>query len=418
MANVIDILSNTPSDLVNNQLPNEKKKKCGCGNFAKSGVQCVVCFNWYHNGCIQRVQSCCKMPLVPSTPLSPTPLPTSDSTSVSDIIEKYDLMKELVSEQRLTNKLLLEKISFLEIENAMLKSKMNCNCQIGNPTYARDNTAANKIENKLIDETQPKWPMLTTSNIVDTQQQKQPTQTANHQIATSNVSKGAIPKRTLNVAMSQISQNEKSNAKQRSQYSERTTTDVNAINALTNKDNWTTVSYRKKKNVIKGTAEWDSDNFCAAKPKAWIYVGRGKKDATIETINTYLSNRLPKHTFEVEQINSAAARYSAFKVGADFSLRDELLKPELWPRGKLLKRILSDEAYQLLPTVSSEAAPTTNAMLTADDQPPTPKLSTITKSHSPNRNTTIISPLTRHNPPSRAAPGHFIFIIYWLTYAQ
>lgn len=91
---------------------NHSDKNCKyCRNKAASGFQCTKCGNVFHNSCRNRVESCCSLPLTEKYPnhiKSTLPLDFS--------MEAYIFLKELATEQKLSNSLLMDKIKVLEFQ--------------------------------------------------------------------------------------------------------------------------------------------------------------------------------------------------------------------------------------------------------------------------------------------------------------
>lgn len=110
---------------------------------------------------------------------------------------------------------------------------------------------------------------------------------------------------------------------------------------------WTTVEAKKRKtkkqNVIEGNSDITSlpenASFTSAERKAWLYVGRVDLKATECNIKNFLTRKFPNREFRVEMLPKRENAISiAFKVAADFSLMEELQKPEMWPQGVLVRR--------------------------------------------------------------------------------
>lgn len=79
--------------------------------------------------------------------------------------------------------------------------------------------------------------------------------------------------------------------------------------------------------------------FAAVARRAYLYVGNVQLQTSGEMINTYLKKKFAGCDFVVEPLPvKDNAQSKAFKLTFDFSLLDELNKPEVWPSGVIVKR--------------------------------------------------------------------------------
>lgn len=95
--------------------------------------------------------------------------------------------------------------------------------------------------------------------------------------------------------------------------------------------------------IITGTAETSNlaaeMSFAGAARRAWLYVGRVNPQVREEAIVGYLQGKFAGNTFSVERLpRRDSANSVAFKVSADLNILDDLKRPEMWPRGVLVKR--------------------------------------------------------------------------------
>lgn len=100
---------------------------------------------------------------------------------------------------------------------------------------------------------------------------------------------------------------------------------------------------RRDTHIIVGSGVSDtsvpSASFSSAVRRAWLSVARADKDTTSQQVLDHLRGNFPGHTFVVEPLPVREdAKSIAFKVGADITLLDKLNRPELWPKGIIVKR--------------------------------------------------------------------------------
>lgn len=103
-------------------------------------------------------------------------------------------------------------------------------------------------------------------------------------------------------------------------------------------------SKRRSREIIWGENETDDKSlpqstFAAAVRRAWLYVGRVRHGVVADDIKSFLEDRFENCKFVVEALPvRETARSIAFKVGADYSLLEQLKDPSLWPKGVAVKR--------------------------------------------------------------------------------
>ncbi|CAH0555117.1 unnamed protein product [Brassicogethes aeneus] len=81
--------------------------------------------------------------------------------------------------------------------------------------------------------------------------------------------------------------------------------------------------------------------FKATEKKEWIYVGRARPETTEKHIKDYLISKFPNENFEISEIKkheSSTSKNKSFKIGMQYSIKDEVLKPEIWPENLIIKK--------------------------------------------------------------------------------
>jgi hypothetical protein len=71
--------------------------------------------------------------------------------------------------------------------------------------------------------------------------------------------------------------------------------------------------------------------------KMWLHVSKLDKKTTVSDMKRFLCGKLHEEEFIIEKLESAGV-YSAFKVGANFSLMDTLYDPSFWAEGIAVRR--------------------------------------------------------------------------------
>lgn len=83
----------------------------------------------------------------------------------------------------------------------------------------------------------------------------------------------------------------------------------------------------------------DSSTFSGAPKRAWVYVGRVGDKVQEGQIEEHLKGKFLGKHFLIDKLpDREGARNSAFRVGADMSLLENLYKPENWPLGVMVER--------------------------------------------------------------------------------
>lgn len=106
---------------------------------------------------------------------------------------------------------------------------------------------------------------------------------------------------------------------------------------------WQTVERKKRPStVIRGTAEKvETSTLAAADRLAWLYVGRCRSETTEQDITEYLRQKMPSHRFFVNEIKKHESNQNinkSFRVGVEFLLLTELMKPEFWPKNIVIRK--------------------------------------------------------------------------------
>ncbi|XP_044766024.1 uncharacterized protein LOC123322209 [Coccinella septempunctata] len=99
---------------------------------------------------------------------------------------------------------------------------------------------------------------------------------------------------------------------------------------------------KQKTATIVGTTQVENSeklSFAGAVRRAWLHIGRVQRGVSSSEIEKYLRSKFPSETFEITEIQAREGANSvSFKLGANFSLLEELTKLELWPTGITIRR--------------------------------------------------------------------------------
>lgn len=99
------------------------------------------------------------------------------------------------------------------------------------------------------------------------------------------------------------------------------------------------VSMKRNKNFIRGSAAVsDGSSLAAPAKKLWLYVGRCRAETTVDSVISYLQNKMQDQEFEVVKLVSKGSN-AAFRVSTVFSeqVREELYSPGFWPENIIIK---------------------------------------------------------------------------------
>lgn len=101
--------------------------------------------------------------------------------------------------------------------------------------------------------------------------------------------------------------------------------------------------------IVRGVAEVSSVpigmggssslTFAAVARRAYLYVGNVNMSATEDVLKNYLKHKFADNEFIIEALPKRDdAQSRAFKLVCDYSLLNDLYRPELWPNGVIVKR--------------------------------------------------------------------------------
>ncbi|XP_063915315.1 uncharacterized protein LOC135131472 [Zophobas morio] len=91
---------------------------------------------------------------------------------------------------------------------------------------------------------------------------------------------------------------------------------------------------RKQVPTITGTSKQEDDGEFRSTyvKRAWFYVGKVVKNIETSSVKAYITKKLSTDEVIVENLKLQGT-YDAFKVGVNFSLKDNLLREDFWPQG-------------------------------------------------------------------------------------
>lgn len=92
--------------------------------------------------------------------------------------------------------------------------------------------------------------------------------------------------------------------------------------------------------VVIGKSENTDLGLVAGDKKAWLYLGRVKKETPVDSVDQFIKNAFPEVEAKVEKLESKSESYSSFKICVDFAKKDELMNSTVWPMNIVLKRFL------------------------------------------------------------------------------
>lgn len=94
-----------------------------------------------------------------------------------------------------------------------------------------------------------------------------------------------------------------------------------------------------RRTVVRGKANVEGTRFTAVQRKINMYVGNVTIGTKERDIAEYLQEKFPQESFEVEALpKREAARSVAFKVTTSQSILHEMMNPENWPSGVIIKK--------------------------------------------------------------------------------
>lgn len=94
-----------------------------------------------------------------------------------------------------------------------------------------------------------------------------------------------------------------------------------------------------RRTVVRGKANIEGTRFTAVQRKIYMYVGNVTIGTKESDIAEHLQEKFPQESFEVEALpKREAARSVAFKVTTSQSILHEMMNPENWPAGVIIKK--------------------------------------------------------------------------------
>lgn len=103
----------------------------------------------------------------------------------------------------------------------------------------------------------------------------------------------------------------------------------------------------QSKNMIVGTG--GSNSKLTAVKKAWLYLGKIRKNTTTNDVSNYLSETFPGLEITVEKLESRGPNCS-FRLGTSFDNKDTLMDGSKWPANSIIKRFLFHRRIEVQPT--------------------------------------------------------------------
>lgn len=89
--------------------------------------------------------------------------------------------------------------------------------------------------------------------------------------------------------------------------------------------------------VIVGSGN-SSGSFVGTK-RAWFHIGKVSKDTNAEVIKDFVKKEFSLSDVNVEKLESKGQN-SSFRLGVDFSAKDQIMKSIVWPKNVTIKRVL------------------------------------------------------------------------------
>jgi len=83
----------------------------------------------------------------------------------------------------------------------------------------------------------------------------------------------------------------------------------------------------------------EGNELVSGPKKAWLHIGKLRKETTEEQVKLFLKQRLPKSESTVTKLESKGENAS-FRVGVDFLLKDTVMNPDFWPSNVTFRRFL------------------------------------------------------------------------------
>ncbi|KAF5286259.1 hypothetical protein FQR65_LT12743 [Abscondita terminalis] len=324
-----DVVESESSDSNKKHCEIKSVNECICGAIAKTGFTCGICKIKYHKSCVNRIKSCCNVPLG----VANLKMPISSLGATSEITNKHECeysyeliksLKDLIAELQLNKSILIDKVNNLQIENNYLKTCLNQNAV---HNFAGRNNICNQNNIKIVDnENGSSVSTITASDSIQPQESSD---------KSSNTSYAQVTKTGIN--LNNVASIDFTTETQRFTPISKIIPSNKQMNIQTQLSDDENLSNRRKilntsdtvqkkfKKITRGNAKWEDDNFSAGSRKAWFYVGRAKRNCANDDICNYLKKRFPSRSFIAEKIENKSETTSAFKgSGQEFNLETSL----------------------------------------------------------------------------------------------
>ena len=109
--------------------------------------------------------------------------------------------------------------------------------------------------------------------------------------------------------------------------------------------NWTTVNRRKRKDLVKGSKQFDG-NFKGALDTKDLYIGRCNKDVKDDDIITFMKNDIKIEAITCSQISREEAPVKSFKITVQAEDVEKLLDPSIWPQNICVRKYFQRRKFQ------------------------------------------------------------------------
>ncbi|KAG8250090.1 hypothetical protein J6590_005483 [Homalodisca vitripennis] len=120
--------------------------------------------------------------------------------------------------------------------------------------------------------------------------------------------------------------------------------DANTILKVKGKENSSMMKHSysdviKRNKVIYGTKEVSENmSIKPAERILWLFMSGWNTDVTADSLVEYLNSLKEAPTYQCEQLKTRYSNYNSFKVGVPLELGEELMHPNLWPRGVSVRK--------------------------------------------------------------------------------
>ncbi len=111
-----------------------------------------------------------------------------------------------------------------------------------------------------------------------------------------------------------------------------------------------------RRELIIGTAQNGSENDLCGAPKVLdIYVGGCQLSTDPDKVKSYCTKKLKMSFIKCCQLESKSKWNKSFKISIHANVRDELLKPEFWPEGIVIRKFFNPRNKTLINVTESRA---------------------------------------------------------------